>query len=568
MAPLKVQALLARFQKSMTGPLSLYPTPYPSQEVKTGQVQMMEKARRPRSLRVGPKGSPALKISAGTVTEDFLPRLHGERGVQVFREMMMNDPVVGGMISQMELRLRSVKWTVKKNDESRATNRLAQVVERSMNGMESPWNFVMSDVVTALVFGWALFEQLYKVEPGVGVILKELAFRGQDTLYQWEFDPFTRHATTMIQRVPYTAETFFIPLKGNLHIKTNGRKSNPEGFSLLRTAYRPWWMKKNIEEIEGIGIERDMNGIPHIHFPELEFDPTLLENSDVITWAENMVSSMSKNELAGAVTFKNMTLSLLQGKNSTIDTDKIIRRYNQSIAICFHTQYMTIPYESRGTGTTAESYGDMMLDSLDAWSMIFASQLEKQMIEPLKVFNGLQNGNVSLVPSKISSKDKVEFAAWLARLISNGAIMPDDPLEAQIRRDYELPPKDAESARTVSQLYPPSLDNQKFILKQPPKVVGEPKMEEEIAKSLNDGGWFEDRDGRGVSSDGDGIVVEEGKVFAFMHKGVVISKGEFDSTEQAIGECLRLKEIGPVTVGKYEGKRGSNEVYKRLVTLF
>jgi hypothetical protein len=36
---------------------------------------------------------------------------------------------------------------------------------------------------------------------------------------------------------------------------------------MLRTAYRPWFMKKRLEEFESIGIERDLAGLPIMWLP-------------------------------------------------------------------------------------------------------------------------------------------------------------------------------------------------------------------------------------------------------------------------------------------------------------
>ncbi|MCE2604181.1 hypothetical protein LH384_34385, partial [Pseudomonas aeruginosa] len=53
-----------------------------------------------------------------------------------------------------------------------------------------------------------------------------------------------------------------------LHFVTKSRKNNPEGRSVLRGAYRAWYFKRRIQEIEGIGLERDLAGFPVLTAPE------------------------------------------------------------------------------------------------------------------------------------------------------------------------------------------------------------------------------------------------------------------------------------------------------------
>lgn len=71
--------------------------------------------------------------------------------------------------------------------------------------------------------------------------------------------------------------------------RTESVKDNPEGRSILRNAYRSWYFKRRIQEIEAIGIERDLAGLPVIHAPErLEIwdsqDPDMVKiNAALIT---------------------------------------------------------------------------------------------------------------------------------------------------------------------------------------------------------------------------------------------------------------------------------------------
>ena len=62
--------------------------------------------------------------------------------------------------------------------------------------------------------------------------------------------------------------TYTIPMSKALLFRTKSRKNNPEGRSILRNAYRSWYFKRRIQEIEGIGIERDLAGLPVMHGPE------------------------------------------------------------------------------------------------------------------------------------------------------------------------------------------------------------------------------------------------------------------------------------------------------------
>ena len=97
--------------------------------------------------------------------------------------------------------------------------------------------------------------------------------------------------------------------------------------SILRNAYRSWYFKRRIQEIEAIGIERDLAGLPVIHAPEnLEIwdsqDPDMVKiNGALIT----MVKNLRRNESEGLVLPHGYEAELLStGGTRQFDTNAII----------------------------------------------------------------------------------------------------------------------------------------------------------------------------------------------------------------------------------------------------
>ncbi len=57
--------------------------------------------------------------------------------------------------------------------------------------------------------------------------------------------------------------------KGRLLFRTKSRKDNPEAGILQECLPFTWYFKQRIQEIEGIGIERDLAGrLPVIYTPQ------------------------------------------------------------------------------------------------------------------------------------------------------------------------------------------------------------------------------------------------------------------------------------------------------------
>jgi hypothetical protein len=77
----------------------------------------------------------------------------------------------------------------------------------------------------------------------------------------------------------------------------NNSKNNPEGRSLLRNAYRPWYYKHRIEEIEAVGVERDLAGLPIAYLPpEYLSSSATADQIQVRNAIEQIVQTVKINE--------------------------------------------------------------------------------------------------------------------------------------------------------------------------------------------------------------------------------------------------------------------------------
>ena len=129
---------------------------------------------------------------------------------------------------------------------------------------------------------------------------RKLPGRRQTTLVNWDFDD-DGELRGVWQL--YDGKRCYLPMERCLHFRTSSAYDNPEGTSFLRGAYRPWYFKKHIEEVEGIGIERDLAGLPVIYAPEgLDLDnkddPKAMEARNT---AVRLVTSIRRDRNDGVV---------------------------------------------------------------------------------------------------------------------------------------------------------------------------------------------------------------------------------------------------------------------------
>ncbi len=180
----------------------------------------------------------------------------------------------------------------------------------------------------------------------------------------------------MEQLDPSGAGLVTIPIEKALLFRTTTAKASPEGRSLLRNAVRPWWFKRRIEEFEAIGIERDLAGLPVAYVPPdyLSSNATQAEKQ-VLAAIQQIVTSIKRNEQEGVVFpamfdadgHRVMDLQLLSsGGSRQFDTDRIITRYDQRIAMTVLSDFLLLGHDRVGSFALGSSKIDLWTSAVES----------------------------------------------------------------------------------------------------------------------------------------------------------------------------------------------------------
>jgi len=118
-------------------------------------------------------GSTGLRRSGGTVFEEFLVNLRGQRGARIYREMADNDPTIGSMLFAIEKVITRLEWRIdpysdnsKDGEISSEDKEVAAFVESCLHDMSESWDSTLSQMLSMLVFGFSYHEIVYKVREG------------------------------------------------------------------------------------------------------------------------------------------------------------------------------------------------------------------------------------------------------------------------------------------------------------------------------------------------------------------------------------------------------------------
>lgn len=436
-------------------------------------VPVVDSAESPRNNeRFGELGISGLSRFGNQVMEDFLPQLRWPRAGKIYREMSYNDPVVGAIMFTAEMLIRKAVWRVEPASDSLVDKEAAQFLAECMDDMSNTWSDTITEILSFLVYGWSYHEIVYKYRGGdtrdpmrrsqytdnrIG--WRKIAGRSQLSMSGWLFDEAgDQDVTGMIQHAITDAKQRIIPLEKSLLFRTKIENNNPEGKSILRNAYRPWYFKKHIEEIEGIGIERDLAGLPMITVPDgVDIwgtqDPRMLA---IKAAAENLVRSVRRDQNEGIVLPFGWEFKLTTtGGSRQFDTSAIINRYDQRIAITLLADIVMLGADKVGSFALADVKKGLLATALEAQLESMADIFNRHAVPRLFKLNAFPG--LTKLPKMISGEVETPDLPDLARFIQvlAGAKMPlfpDEDLENYLRGLASLPKKTDKSPKTGSDL--------------------------------------------------------------------------------------------------------------------
>jgi len=419
-----------------------------------------------------PKGVPGLEVYSGYVSEEQHPKLRGKVAMRVYEEMAANDATIGACLYVIESFLRRVDYGVVPANDSAQARDVASFVETCMQDMDQSWDEFISDVMSFLVYGFSLHEVVYKVRRGTKgrtaskysdgkVGWAALSMRAQRTIERWDISP-TGEILAAYQWAPTQEQETRLPMSRCLLFRTRSYKNNPEGVSMLRRAYRAWNIKKRLEEIEAIGIARDLNGLPCLQVPPEVMAPNATPAQRAVrSQAEKMVRLISRDQLEGVVLpaevgpdnsptgYKLSLLSTTGGKQMM--SDAVVRRYDARIATTLAAGFIMLGTEKTGSYAMAAEKSSEFTRSLDWYAWAICDVLNRVAIPRLMAVNAIpQELTPKIEHSPVSAPEIRDLGLFLQQVATAGLLTPTPEVEAALREVAQLPPPNATERESIT----------------------------------------------------------------------------------------------------------------------
>jgi len=380
--------------------------------------------------------------------------LTGTRRYTTFASLVSNTSIIAAAVRTYLNYAGSVGWRLDPADEDSAeAERIAELADEILHDMRRPWHRVVRRAATQPLYGFDIQERTLKRRPDGAIGYLSIYPRPQHTIDRWHVDEVTGELLGVIQVHPATGKEIYLPRWKIVYVGDDSLTDDPRGLALLRQVTPAAKRLMRYEQIEGIGFDTDLRGIPVGYAPFAEIkqqqdqslktkadasaEPNALEtfiqrhikHPELGIVLDSMVYS-SRDEAQTPSGQRMWGLELLKGNGAGLaEMGVAIERLNHEIARALGVEFLLLG-QTKGTQALSDSkiegfklQVETILDEL-AWTF------QQDVIKPLALANGWPE---DLVPSiehdPVRQGDIESIARSLADMARAGAtIERDDPV--------------------------------------------------------------------------------------------------------------------------------------------
>ena len=384
---------------------------------------------------------------------------------------MLSDEMIGGGMSLIKSLINKRKYAIvtpKKTSDDEV--KLIAALNKSLGnleGMTKPQllNYVLSE----LDYGHSMLEQVMKRVDG------RMVFNTFSPIHPINVQKYVFDRNTLVKLELNTAENdgLLIQTVDNmkevdgakvLMFKLNADLDNPLGQSMLNRCYKPWKAKEIVQEYELIGVAKNLSGVLKIKAPSSYInayyaDPSS-ENAkyleEMFEQAEHLHAGTtpfcvvaSDTTDNGVSLFDITTVGNADGND--MDANAIIKRYENNILTTLFTDIMSLGQAGGGSFALSDSKTNLLALVIESICEGMAATF-KQAVKVAYELNGVKLKGEDYPTIEFEAVENLDFESFsrgFQRLVKDGVIEVDAPLEDWIRERIKAPKKDSSTTRKV-----------------------------------------------------------------------------------------------------------------------
>lgn len=416
----------------------------------------------------------ASTVGGFIISSERGPKLQGVERYKAYQDAINDTTIIAAGVRLFITLIKKAEWAAlpaEGEEENEQAKEYAQLTYSMMFDMVSSWATLVGKTVMYRFDGFRILEWTAKRREDGAIGIERVEVRPPASIVRWDLDEGGQ-VRGVWQQTP-TMKEVYLPREKVVYAVDDILTENPEGTGLFRHLVMTARRLKGFLELEEVGFETDLRGIPIVYAPIKALDKEVDDagNSAAAVSKRGRALQSVKDFLKGHIvnrrrgmmleseTYRNADESqtpssvrkwevdLLQGESTSFEAmANAINRLNQELARVLGCEHLLLGADGAGSLALGQSKVDVLFLTVQSAQSELVEILERDWLGPIADLNGWPDELIpSLAVAELRKEDVAAIADVLLKLAQAGAtLMPNDPVVAEIRErlDLPLPPED------------------------------------------------------------------------------------------------------------------------------
>jgi hypothetical protein len=398
-------------------------------------------------------------------TRERNAKLIGLRKYETYSELLANTAIVGACVRLFLNLIGGSEWTWNPVDDTPDAKMHAELAEEWLT--EDPatsWRRIVRRSAAYVFYGFSIQEWTARLNNDkTAITFKDISPRAQRTINRWLVQD-SGEVDGVWQLSPHDGRELFMPRNRLVYLVDDSLNDSPEGLGIFRHMFPGGERLAVLENLETMGFETDLGGIPMGRAPLAELQKAVDEGS--ITKAESeaqleVLRTFLKKPVRTATKSLILDSRVYEGQDETqapsqthqwgidvletshqglVPINVAILRTNREIARIMGCEGLLLGEGSGSMALSREKSTQLYL-IVDSVLHEVADAYRNDLLGPLWKLNGLDDDMMpNPEPSTPSFETIQEMTAGLRDLATAGAtLLPNDPVVRDIYGRWGLP---------------------------------------------------------------------------------------------------------------------------------
>ena len=357
-----------------------------------------------------------------------------------YDRMRLSDGTVRGGIEAIKQPLMAAAWFIEPASDSAEDVEIAEFVQANLidGGMTTSWDDTLRNILLFLDYGSMPMEPVWEIRDWRGspaVWLRKLAPRLPATITEWLLDDNGGLRGIVQDVIKGTlTEQLTIPREKLLLFVHQQEASNFRGHSILRAARKHWDIKRKLEIVDAIGIEKRNNGVDVGTMKGPKDDALKLAGEKTLmTVHSHDKSYVQEHEDKWVYRVQGIEGQTLPAKDSIDYHDRMILRA------------MMVEFVALGSGTGAGSFAmhkdksSIFMMALGGMAKLITNAFNNYLIPQWVGRNWSTDQYPKLAHKRLDTRDATGLANAVAGLVNAGTLKNTEQLEDSLLGELDLP---------------------------------------------------------------------------------------------------------------------------------